>query len=143
MAKLKSLLLDTGPVVAFLDGQDPEHQWAQTGLCAFNGQIHTTTAVVTEVMHFVAPRRGGAVLFAEFLRSTKAVMHGLRQPLQIQAAATLMDQYWDSRMDYADATLLLLADRISVFDILTLDRRGFAFFRTPKGHSLSLYEAEA
>ena len=143
MAKLKSLLLDTGPVVAFLDGQDPEHEWARSGLCTFNGRIHTTTAVVTEVMHFVAPRRGGAVLFAEFLRSTKAVVHGCWQPLQFQAAATLMDQYRDSRMDYADATLLVLADRISVFDILTLDRRGFAFFRTPNGSSLSLHEADA
>lgn len=33
-----------------------------------------------------------------------------------------MEQYWDSRMDYADATLLILADRISVFNILTLGR---------------------
>lgn len=60
MAKLTSLLLDTGPVVVFLNGQDPEHEWARSELCVFNGQIHTTTAVVTEVPHSVAPRCGRA-----------------------------------------------------------------------------------
>ena len=143
MAKLKSLLLDTGPTIAFLDGQDPEHECARRELCALSGQIHTTAAVVTEVMHCVAPRRGGAILFAEFLRATKAVVHGCWQPSQIRAAATLMDQDWDSRMDYADTTLLVLADHISVFDVLTLDRRGFAFFRTPSGRSLQILESTA
>ena len=138
MANLRSLLLDTGPAVAFLDGADTEHRWVARALSEFRGQLHTTTAVVTEVMHFVAPRRGGAALFAEFLRSTKAVVHGCSSPGEIGRTVQLMEQYWDSRMDYADATLVLLAEQISVYDILTLDRRGFAFFRTPRGRSLRI-----
>lgn len=138
MAKLRSLLLDTGPAVAFLDGADPEHQWVTGELSDFGGQLHTTTAVVAEVMHFVGPRRGGPALFAEFLRSTKTVVHGWSSPKEISRTAALMERYWDSRMDYADATLLLLAEQISVFEILTLDRRGFAFFRTPGGRPLEI-----
>lgn len=138
MEKLRSLLLDTGPAVAFLDGADPEHQWVTRELSAFSGQLHTTAAVVTEVMHFVAPRRGGPALFAEFLLSTKTVVHGWSSPKQISQTAALMEQYRDSRMDYADATLLLLAEQISVFEILTLDRRGFSFFRTPGGRPLQI-----
>lgn len=138
MEKLRSLLLDTGPAVAFLDAADPEHQWVARELSAFSGQLHTTTAVVTEVMHFVAPRRGGPALFGEFLRSTKTVVHGCSSPRQISQTVALMEQYWDSQMDYADATLLLLAEQISVFEILTLDRRGFSFFRTPGGRPLMI-----
>ncbi|MDE0106329.1 MAG: PIN domain-containing protein [Bryobacterales bacterium] len=138
MAKLRSLLLDTGPAVAFLDRADPEHQWATRELSAFSGRLHTTTAVITEVMHFVAPRRRGPALFAEFLRSTKTVVHGWSGPKEISQTAALMERYWDSRMDYADATLLLLAEQISTFEILTLDRRGFAFFRTPAGRPLQI-----
>ncbi|MDE0123927.1 MAG: PIN domain-containing protein [Bryobacterales bacterium] len=140
---MKSLLLDTGPTVAFLDQKDPEHQWVKRELFKFSGQLHTTTAVVTEVMHFVAPRRGGPALFSEFLRSTNAAVHAFSRPSEIRGAGALMEQYWDSRMDYADATLLMLADRISVFNILTLDRRGFAFFRVPSGRGLEILEPRA
>lgn len=138
MEKLRSLLLDTGPAVAFLDGADPEHQWVTRELSAFSGQLHTTVAVVTEVMHFVAPSRGGPALFAEFLLSTKTVVHGWSSSKQISQTVALMEQYRHSRMDYADATLLLLAEQVSVFEILTLDRRGFSFFRTPGGRPLQI-----
>ncbi len=36
----------------------------------------------------------------------------------------------DIPMDYADATLVLLADGLEVWEILTLDRRGFSTYRT-------------
>lgn len=138
MAELRSLLLDTGPVVAFLDRADPEHQWATRELSNFSGRLHATTAVITEVMHFVAPSRGGPALFAEFLRSTKTIVHGWSGPKEISQTVALMGRYWDSRMDCADATLLLLAEQIAVFEILTLDRRGFTFFRTPGGRPLQI-----
>ena len=40
--------------------------------------------------------------------------------------------------DFADATLVLLAEAIGVRDILTLDRRGFSTYRTPRRGSLRL-----
>lgn len=141
MANLRSLLLDTGPAVAFLDGRDPEHQWVARELSEFRGQLHTTTAVVAEVMHFVAPRHGGPALFAEFLRSTKTLVHGWSSHREIGQSIALMERFRDARMDYADATLILLAERISVFEILTLDRRGFAFFRTSNGRPLEIVES--
>jgi predicted nucleic acid-binding protein len=33
-------------------------------------------------------------------------------------------------MDYADATLVLLAEDLGASEILTLDRRGFSTYRT-------------
>lgn len=41
-------------------------------------------------------------------------------------------------MDYADATLLLLAERSKVLVIATLDRRGFSIYRTPGGKAMRL-----
>ena len=87
LARLKPLLLDTGPTVAFPDGRDSGHEWARRELCAVSGQTHTTAAVVTEVMLFLAPCRGGAILVAEFLRATNAVLRGFWLPSQGRAAA--------------------------------------------------------
>jgi predicted nucleic acid-binding protein len=38
-------------------------------------------------------------------------------------------------MDFADATLVLLADHLNIVDILTLDRRGLSTFRTARSKS--------
>jgi hypothetical protein len=48
-----------------------------------------------------------------------------------------MEEYADTPMDFADATLVLLAEALGIEDILTLDRRGFATYRTRNGRPLS------
>jgi predicted nucleic acid-binding protein len=50
----------------------------------------------------------------------------------------LMEKYSDTPMDFADATLVLLADALQVRDILTLGRRGFSAYRTRKPHAFRL-----
>jgi hypothetical protein len=49
-----------------------------------------------------------------------------------------MEKYLDTPMDFADATLLLLAEILGLDDIFTLDRRGFAAYRTRDGRALRL-----
>jgi predicted nucleic acid-binding protein len=49
-----------------------------------------------------------------------------------------MARYFDTPMDFADSTLLLLADDLRAYEILTLDRRGFSTYRTPRGKVLRL-----
>jgi predicted nucleic acid-binding protein len=41
-------------------------------------------------------------------------------------------------MDFADATLVLLADLLEISDVLTLDRRGFSTYRTASGNGFRL-----
>jgi hypothetical protein len=40
-----------------------------------------------------------------------------------------MEQYADLPMGFADASLVVLAERLKVFSVFTLDRRGFSVFR--------------
>lgn len=49
----------------------------------------------------------------------------------LRKAADLMERY-------ANATLLLLADHVAAYDVLTLDRRGFSTYRTDGNRSLRL-----
>jgi predicted nucleic acid-binding protein len=49
-----------------------------------------------------------------------------------------MRKYADTPMDFADATLVLLADATGILEILTLDRRGFSTYRTSKGKRFRL-----
>ncbi len=123
-------LLDTGPLVAYLDAGDPAHVVVADCLDDFTGQLVTTGAVITEAMYFVAPSAEGPRVFADFIAESALQVYDLCQPPELSEAARLMEKYGDTPMDFADATLVLLAEALSAHEILTLDRRGFATYRT-------------
>jgi hypothetical protein len=122
-------LVDTGPLVAYLDARDPAHVEVAACLDEFVGGLFTTSAVVTEAMHFVASARNGPRLLAELVTSSGLTVVDFTQPAILHTAASLMEKYADLPMDFADATLVLLAEETGLFDVLTLDRRGFTVFR--------------
>jgi hypothetical protein len=129
---LNTLLVDTGPLVAYLDRSDPAHARVAVPWDAFSGQLATTSAVITECMHFLARLDEGPSLFAELAAASGMLVYDYTQPPALRAAAVLMRKYADTPMDFADATLVLLAEDLDVTEILTLDRRGFTAFRTGK-----------
>ncbi|HEY7655334.1 MAG TPA: hypothetical protein VH881_00590 [Burkholderiales bacterium] len=54
-----------------------------------------------------------------------------REPLDFRAVEKLARKYADQPMDFADASVVLLATRSGVREILTADRRDFAVYRLP------------
>jgi predicted nucleic acid-binding protein len=135
---MRTWLVDTGPFVAYLDRTDPRHARVAERLDAFTGLLVTTGAVVTEVMHFLKDARGGPAAFAELLVAADARVVETTQPSELVMAVRLMTKYADTPMDYADATLVMLAGELGVTDVLTLDVRGFSTYRTVRGKSFRL-----
>ena len=133
---MSNWLLDTGPLVAYLDSGDPAHPEVAAALDAFSGQLFTTSAVITEAMHFLAASSNGPRLLSELAAAAGVQVFDLSQPNALREAAALMEKYADTPMDYADATLLLLAEQLGIVDILTLDRRGFSTYRTRQNKPL-------
>lgn len=133
---MKVWLLDTGPIIAYLDPHDPFHAQVAAQLGQFNGRLCTSSAVITEAMHFAAPSRNGPELLAGFAASANLEIYDLSQSAALAEAAFLMRRYHDTPMDYADATLLLLSEHLGVRSIATLDRRGFSTYRNRQNKSL-------
>ena len=135
---MRTWLIDTGPIVAYLDGSDGAHEQVAVALDAFSGQLATTSAVITEAMHLVAEDTRGPRLLADFAMASGLLVHDLAQASELQVAAALMERYSDTPMDYADATLVMLADVLGVSEILTLDQRGFSVYRPSRRRSFRL-----
>jgi predicted nucleic acid-binding protein len=125
-------LIDTGPLVAYVDAGDPAHHAVATALGGFSGKLYTTAAVVTEAMHLVSEDSRGPGVLAGFLVATRADIAGLTAPPDLQEAVRLMDEYRDTPMEFADATLVVLASRLGVTEIATLDVRGFSTYRAAR-----------
>ena len=130
---MRTWLVDTGPLVAYLDSRDPAHGEVAKCLDRFTGSLATTSAGITETMHFLSATPTGPRLLAELVRTSGIGVFDLCQPPELAEAAALMEKYADTPMDFVDATLVLLAEALGQNEILTLDRRGFSVFRTRRG----------
>ncbi len=120
-----AVLADTGPLAALFDPNDPHYPVALTFFQSHEGTLLTTLAVVTEVTHLLAVHR--QVAFLAWLRGGGASI----EPIGVNDLADierLTGKYSDQPMDFADATLVLVAERTGIGDIVTLDR-GFEAFR--------------
>ena len=47
----------------------------------------------------------------------------------LSRAVKLLDEYADARLDFVDATIVAIAERLNIRRILTLDRRHFRIIR--------------
>ena len=90
----------------------------------------TTWHVVTEAWHLLSgPARLGMMRWID---------SGGAAVLEIGAddakrMLVLLEKYRDRPMDIADASLVVLAGRIGVNEILTIDRADFDVYRLPDG----------
>lgn len=121
-------LLDTGAIIALLDRSDRWHEACLRALEDVRLPVLTSVAVLTEVFHLTgdSPREVDAVW--SFLHSG-AVLIGEIGGSDLPSLATLMSRYRDRPMDFADATLVHLAERESLSDILTVDHDDFETYR--------------
>ena len=135
---MKTWLLDTGPLVAYLDAPQDGHAEVVAKAEPFVGRLATTSSVVTEAMHVESTAPNGPRLLAELLTSWDVEVYDFTATRGLPDVVDLMEQHANVPMDFADATLVLLAEMIDATDVLTLDRRGFATYRTRGGRAFHL-----
>jgi hypothetical protein len=133
-------LLDTGPLVALLNARDDDHDGCAAAFREFRGRLLTTEPVLAEAMHLLAPIRGGSGACIDFFAREGAVLVP-QSSRSLQRAKTLLAKYDDVPMDFADATLVALAEEVNVSNVFTLDRRGFGVYRFRRNRSFSIFPA--
>jgi uncharacterized protein len=122
------LVLDTGALVALIDRSENRHADCVAALEGWSGPIVTTEAVLTETLYLVEPTwQAQRVCLEFFLRGAFLLIPSSQESLR--RAASLMKKYHDLPMDFADATLVALAEELGTDRVFTLDRRGFSVFR--------------
>ncbi len=122
------LLLDAGPLIALFARRDSSHMLVREFLRETLARLLTTWPVVTEAWHLLAVSQrllmmrwvmAAGVELADFDTHTNAQLIGF------------LEKYQYLPMDLADASLVLLASKTGVIDVLTLDRRDFSTYRLP------------
>ena len=123
-------LVDTGAVVALVNRHDHYHRVAVDWFRHFRGVLLTTEAVITETAYVLAasPAHQRAAL-VWFQRACAAQLLRVEPVADYAALARIIAQYASLPCDYADASLIALAERIGVTAIATIDQRDFSVYR--------------
>jgi predicted nucleic acid-binding protein len=121
-------LVDTGAILAILDSSDEWHEPCHNAFRQMRIPLLTSEAVLTELFHLIGNSRAEMETAWNFVRSG-AVVVGAIEDAELPQLRTLMSRYWDRPMDFADATLVHLANRESLSAILTVDQSDFATYR--------------
>jgi len=124
-------------LIALFDPSDGSHERCRAAIQEFRYHFVTSWPVLTEAFHFLDQPAGRTLLWDFVLSDAVRVEEVLKSDLGRMRA--LMEQYADLPMDFADASLLALAERLRIFRVFTLDRRGFAVFRPRHTEFLELY----
>lgn len=123
-------LVDTGAIVALVNRDDRHHGEAVEWFRGFRGQLLTTEAVITETAYVLAAspaHQRAALLWLE--RARAAGLLQVEAVADYAALARIIAQYGDLPCDYADASLIALAERTGVTAIATIDQRDFSVYR--------------
>lgn len=126
---MRNVVVDSGFLIGLFDESDRLHGRCRDFLRGYRGRFLTTEAVLTETLALLSTKQQFRCL--EWLGD--AAQAGLvvvdREPIDFRSVEKLARKYADQPMDFADASVVLLASRTGVREILTADRRDFAVYR--------------
>ena len=132
-------LIDTSPLVALFDPADFSHRHGVEILKTIREPIGTTIPVLTEAFHLLSPGSTGSQRLMDFIKENGLVVWFLNNAM-LERAFELMVHYADTPMDFADASLVVMAETLGVSKIFTIDRTDFAIYRIKRGHKYHAFE---
>lgn len=135
---MDSILLDTGAFVALLDRSEKNHERCVEFFSSFHGRVFTTEPVLTEALYLLGPSIKAQRACLEFILKGGAALVP-QSTASLERAASLMTKYHDVPMDFADATLVVLAEETGIHEVFTLDLRGFHAYRIHGRKSFTLH----
>lgn len=124
------IIVDTGAFVALFHRRDRFHPTARQVFGISPEQLITTYPVISETCYLLSQQANltTAQTFLQGMANEIAQIFPL-QLSHLKRMIVLMKKYEDLPMDFADASLVVLAEELGHGRILTLDRRDFSVYR--------------
>ena len=116
----RTVLVDTGPLVAFLSAADAYHEWVREQWEQLSPPMLTCEAVITEAAFLLQrQRKSRAALFELIRRGVVRMDFALME--ELTAVAALVGRYGNIPMSLADACLVRMSELWADSRIFTLD----------------------
>ena len=114
------VILDTGPLVAFLDRRGRHHEWASAQWGLIRPPFLTCESVLAEACFLLAGKPGGLPLLFELL-CRGMISLPFRLEDHAEAVAKLIEKYSNIPMSLADACLARMSELFPSGQVFTCD----------------------
>jgi predicted nucleic acid-binding protein len=123
-------ILDTSFLFALTDQGDRNHQRVLAVAQSVNEPLVLPVVVLPEVCYLIASRLGHQAM-RRFVSSVTP------ETIQVESVTTenlvrvhqILEQYADNQLDFTDAAIVAIAERLDITRAYTLDRRDFSIIR--------------
>lgn len=124
---MTSIIVDTGPLYAIFDDGDKHHRSATRFLRSVDTKLYTNSVIVGEVAFLLSRAPHKRLEFLEWIGLVAGIDDDL--PGDLPRIVEILRKYNDLRPDFADASLVALAERLGTRRIATFDS-DFEVYRT-------------
>lgn len=133
---IKTIIADTGPIVALLDRRQAMHDWADDKFQTLPKPLLTCEAVITEACYLMRHSKDGSKDIL-FLLKHDALRIAFSLAEETDSVAKLMQKYADVPMSLADACLVRMSELFDESSVFTLDS-DFHVFRRNRNKAIGL-----
>ncbi|HWA28010.1 MAG TPA: PIN domain-containing protein [Lacunisphaera sp.] len=128
------IIVDTGPLVGFLDADDQWHDWSVARFNELPGPYLTCEAVISEASYLLGAQGDDKLL--EMVEAGVLEVVALL-PREASKLRQVMKRH-AGRVQYADACLLRLSELHPAARVVTTDTRDFRIYRHNRSERLPL-----
>lgn len=125
-----ALVLDTGPILAILDADDPAHSGCVDLLEEFHEPLVVVAATLVEIDYWIRKRLQPGV-WSIFIEDIAEGAYRLEQLSvdEMKRVVELQEAYRDLDLGMVDAAVMVTCEKLGERKVATLDRRHFGTVR--------------
>lgn len=118
---MKRILIDSGPLIALFDASDRYHTASVDFIKNNPYELITTLASITETLHLLNFNRHAQIDFLGWVNAGAVQLETITTN-DLWDIKNLTLKYADLPMDFADACLVFVAEKLNIDEIATIDR---------------------
>ncbi len=133
-------IVDTSFLVSLTNPKDRHHETCATLARGLQERLIVPYVVLPEVTYLINKYQGHHIM-RQFVNRMRRPIWNFEpaQDSDLARAAVILDKYRDLNLDFVDAAIVAVAERLNVRRVLTLDRRDFRVIRPRHCPSFELF----
>ena len=117
---MKSTLIDAGPIIALFNKNDKYHKVVKEFIKEYKGKLITSWPVITEASHMLDFNVQVQIDLFKWIRLGGLIIEEVNID-DIDRIIGLSEKYSDIPIDLADASLVVLSEKLKIKEIITID----------------------
>jgi len=135
---MKNTLIDAGPLIALFNKSDKYHEKIKEFIKNYTGLLTTSWPVITEVCHMLDFNINAQIDFLKWIKLGGLKVEDIETE-EIDKIIKLSEKYSDIPMDLADATLVVISERLGIKEIITIDSDYYIYRTTEKEMLINIF----